>query len=482
MQTHLLAIACACAALPFHLLAQTPSGGPLAGAAVAVLVDGGLAAGTDGQTRVHRNGFGGSIAPLPPALTSPDLRTILAGTPNLANIDFDDISLGRDDVNLSSGMVDVGASTWAVWQFSLRQGAQGAPGSRIREETLTGNVGGALFSWILPPDPLVGGPLPPQVTGRVERSHSALELGLPQASMPDVDGLDVPVMLGRNQNALVGVEPGFGPLVGTPAIYFTVSHATRGLVPLSWWGNFPPSGANILETHVLPTGGGWSTPVVFRSFASLTLQQNDDIDALAYDEVRNKLLFSLVGTSMDQLLFADLSTDDAIPEPAKTSDGQPISQQVGKAQNDDIDAVCTLDPTLRTQGGPPPAGDDFGSSCGSYTQGLLGVPRVGASAFRRYDGVTVRFDSWMVGWPPLTGIGAGFAVPFVTLANDPTIYLNGPIQLRDVNSSFAGDPRQQTLAVPATMALSGFDVTFRWVAIDANATEIAEAWPVKVFL
>ena len=485
MRLTCLALALPMLAAPCTVRAQNSSAGPLAGAPVAILVDGGLGAGNDGQTRVHRNGFGGAPVALPAAIASPDLKAILAPFGGNAGIDYDDLSLGRDDVNFSSGYVDLPATNWSVLHFSLRQGAQGIAGSVIRAEALNGNVGAALFSWILRPDPTVGGPLPPQVVGRTERSHAAAELGL-SSTNADVDGLDVPLMLGREQAGLLGTEPGFVPLVGTTTIYFTVSTASLAVVPLGWWGNYAPSGAHILETHRNATGGGWTYPQVFRTSMSLSLPISADIDALAYDEVRNKLLFSLVGGTMDQLLFADLSTDSAIPEPAKTSDGQPISQQIGKAQNDDVDAVCTLDPALFTQtGGPalPPFGvDDFGSSCGSLRPGQLGTPTIAASAFRRYEAGVIRYDSWMIGWPPQAGVATGFAVPFVTLQGSPTLYLAGPIQVRDPNAAFAGDPRAASVVVPASLALTNYSLTFRWLAIDAASGEFAEAWPVQVFL
>jgi len=51
----------ACAAASVAAQGVNESRGPLAGAATAVLVDGGLAGSTDAETRVHRNGF--TLAP-----------------------------------------------------------------------------------------------------------------------------------------------------------------------------------------------------------------------------------------------------------------------------------------------------------------------------------------------------------------------------------------------------------------------------------
>jgi hypothetical protein len=367
-----------------------------------------------------------------------------------------------------------------VLSFSLRQGATGVSGSRIQQEAALGSVGAALFTWVLP-TPL----LPAQLTMRTERSHSRQDLVLPVGA--EVDGVDFALMLGREQSALASLEPGFAPLVGAPdAMYFTVSHATRNQVPLAWWGNAPTlntSGATILRV-VRSVTGVWGQPQVWKAWYELGLAQNEDIDGLAVDEPAQKVLFSCVGTTRDQFLFVDVSTDGGpvTPSVVKTANGTPVSQQVGKAQGDDVDAVCMLDPVIGTNGGLAAGGDDFGSSCGTPRSGLLGVPNVHASAFRRRSGATTFFDTWMVGWPPNTGITAGFAIPFVTFGNALYLVQVGPVQLRNTANPSPGDPRAQALAIPATLCLSGASLTFRWVAIDANVSELAEAWPVRVFL
>jgi len=484
-------------------LAQGPgeSRGVLAGAPVAVLV---RSATDDAQVRVRRNGFQQlQTVPLPTNPSAPDLRQILVlhGAPG--DLEVDDFSLGRDEVLVDSqGFVSVPPSSWGVLSFSLRQGAIGVPASgtqsasRIAIEAAGGSVGAALFSWVLP-----GSALPPQVVGRVERSHSRQEFGLPAGS--DVDGIDVPLMLGRDQGNLIGRETGFAALIGQPErIYFTVSNADRLLVPVAWWGPGPlatlRSGATIFVTQRLsasPTSP-WGAPSVFKHYYQLGLLQHEDIDGLAYDRDAQKLLFSCVRTGVapvrDEFLFLDMIFDGpVVPEPVKTlvptPQGPvptPISQQIGKGQNDDVDGICALDPQITTVPAQPlpPGGDDFGSSCGAPRPGLLGVPSVQASAFRRFQGGQVFFDSMMLGWPPLAGPAPGFAALFVTIGNDPTLLPAGPILLRNPAASVPGDPQQFSLLVPPPFPLSNTVLTFRWVAIDFATAELAEAWPVQVFL
>jgi hypothetical protein len=467
--------------------ANDESRGPLAGAATAVLVDGGLPGSTDAETRVHRNGF--TLAPtvaLPPSSTQVDLRTVLQQWNAPPGLDIDDISLGRDEVLAdASGELLVPSNAWGLISFSLKQGATGAPGTRIAREAALGNVGSALFSWVLP-----GSNYPPQLLGRTERSHSASELGLPPGA--EVDAVDFPVVFGRDQGTLTTIEPGFLTLIGGTAqtIYFTVSSATANLVPAFWWGSSTAnlaSGANILRVARTASSGAWGPPTVFRYWFQLGLQQADDIDGLAVDIANNKLLFSCVGTARDQFLFVDMSADGSAAVPLKKQDGTPVSQSIGKGQNDDVDAICTLDPIGPSQStvpppGVPPGGDDFGSSCGAPSAGLLGVPSINATAFRRHVGGQTWFDSWMMGWPPLTGVTPGVAVLYMTVGNDLTLFPVGPIQLRNTNPAVPGDPLLFSFQVPPSYWLTSQTVTFRWAAIDAGFTAIAEAWPVRVAL
>lgn len=472
-------------ALGASLAAQglNESRGPLAGAAVAVAVDAGGGVG-DAQARAHRNGFqAGPPMQVPSGGPVPNLGAILAAQGAPTNIDYDDISLGRDDVLFgASGLSDVAHDSWAVMSFSLRNGAIGAPGPeglRIRQEAALGSIGAALFSFVQQ-----GDTLPPEQVGRVERSHSRQELGL-SAAGADIDSIDVPTVLGAEQTTWAGTDPLFAPLNPLPhAIYFTVSHATRGAVPASWWGSPPslPSGATILVIRRTSQSAQWTTPTVWKTYAELGLGQDEDIDGLAIDRARSRVLFSCTGTARNQFLVLNgISLVMPVPQIARKADGTPVSQATGIGQNDDVDAICTLDPTIGSQGGPPPAGEDFGSSCGSPRFGLLGVPSVHASAFRRFAGGARFYDTWMVGWPPLTGIGPGVAALFANVGNDATL-IPVDLQLRTVTSTVPGDPIQYSVVIPPNLALGGLKITLRWVAVDANFTELAEAVPVQVFL
>jgi len=455
------------------------SRGPLSGAAVAVALDN-PASTTDAQARVHRNGFAsGPLAAIQPG-GPPDLAAILASHQAPAGLDIDDISLGRDDVMFgANGNSDADPASWAVLSFSLRNGATGLPASRIAQEAALGPVGASLFSLVY-----AGQPLPSEVVLEVERSHSRQELGVAIAAA-DIDAIDFPTVFGINEQTLAGVDPQFAALnTGPQSVYFTVSHATRGIVPTGWWGPGVlaqlVSGATIfVVTRQTPTAP-WSAPSVWKHYYELGLGQNEDIDGLAVDRLRSRVLFSCVGTARDQFLVLNgIGFMGPVPVPARTASGTPISDSAKVAQNDDVDAVCTLDPRVLSSG-PPVAGDDFGNSCGTPRPGLLGVPSVHASAARRYlGGVNRHFDTWMVGWPPATGQGPGLAALFVTFDPDPTL-VPVTVLVRDPMSSVAGDPMFWSLDIPPAFSLQGLELTFRWVAVDAAFTGLAEARPVMV--
>ena len=468
-------------------VAQAPiSGGPLAGAAMAFAVDGGLSGGGDATTYVHRSGFAG--APGVFGANGPNLAAILTGLGAPTGLDYDDFSMGRDDVLVDgNGVIDVPPGAWGMFSFSFRTPAAGQqiglPNTRLRA-VANGSGGAGVFSWVLPDSDV-----PVGVIDRVERSHARTELGLSSATA-EVDGLDVPAVLGFEQRNLNARDPVLAPLLpNSEVLYFTLSSASAAVAPAAW---FPPraglptrSGASILMVMRSSLQGGWAGPFLWKAHFELGIPAPEDIDALAYDAVADKLVFSMVGTAPDPLLFVDFSTDGgaATPQVVKMPDGvTPVSQAIGTAQGDDIDAVCTLDPRLRSQLWVP---DDFGASVGTprpASQPALYPVGMSASACRRYELGQTSFDTWLLGYPPATGVGPGFAVLGITLGDTLAPMITASFQARVPTSAVAGDPRQYSLVIPPNFALLGIGVTFRWFAADAGLVQLAQAYPLKVFL
>lgn len=461
------------------------SRGVLAGSPVALLTMQPSPTGSpDGTTLAHRNGFGGAAPDefQSTGLSTPDLRRILTahGCPATARVD--DFSTGRDEILIdSNGVLDVSGELWSVWQFSLRDGAVGTPGSRIAEQVAQGELGAAVFSYVLP-----GSGLPDELVGVVERSHSIEELGL--APGTEVNGLDTPMLLGLDQATLTAstgptVEPGWTPLITPRAIYFTFSSASLTLVPPTWWAGTQPSGATVFFTQITPFSNSYPQPRLFLTYDDLGLTASEDVDGLAIDLNNQRVVFSTVGNLRDQFLFVDLTTDGGgTALPVTEPNGARVSTKIGKAQDDDVDAICTLDPRLESANLPSPGGDDFGYSCGEPKVGVLGpVPELSGSAFRRYEAGGLRFDSWMVGWPTATGAAPSLSALFFTTGDafNPVLI---SLQVRNPADVIEGNPQAASLAIPSQLGLTGSRLTFRWFHLDWGTSRLSEAWPVQVYL
>jgi hypothetical protein len=475
--------------LPAALLAQNRdfSGGPLMGAPAALTVDGQIgatgAAGTiyRSSTMTKANGFGSALpAPSWPALRNLDLAQIFANfglTPaEVAAIDTDDLSMGEDWVLAdNSGRVSVPGNAWAAITFSVTVRSQGEARSRLHREAMNGTVGADIFSYVLP-----GSALPGAVVGQVERAQDSAEMGLPAGT--EVDGLDTLASL-RNQAQDLGPY-----LPAADDIYFTLSSASAALpTVLPWFGANTPSGASILRTRRI--GVTWTMPMVWMNHTDLGLLASDDIDALAIDKAGRKLLFSLRGGSLDQIMFFSWPAGtfplvQVPPVPYVQANGTtPVSTSIGLLQNDDLDAICSMDPTTRgAVGGSNPLWFCVGATRPTATAFAPPEP-LWASAFRDHAALPpgAVFDTWMVGWPPVAQRSPGLAVLAATIDDSLAPVFTLSLQVRD-DTSLNGDPRHHRWRLPATTSLTGLGLTFRWFAFATAAGELAEAWPVKVRL
>lgn len=463
--------------------AQDPSTGMFLGIPAALSLDAGAAGQNPGQILIKPNGFQ-LAAPTPwsaPTAVGFDLAAIMARTVcgAVSGIDVDDFSLGLDWIlaNDTNGRIFVPQNRWAVVTFSVTRGTVGRAGSRVALEAAgPGGAGSDLFSYLLP-----GSALPAPLVGKVDRAHDMRELGLGGIANADIDGLDhfVPMF---------ALEPGMvAMLPQNPSIYFTVANASLAVPGVAgWFGSTPPSGATILEVR-FTAAGGWSCPRVWMTFRDLGLRQEDDIDGLAIDLLRQRILLSVRNPAqrvppLDPILFVYYGTDLAAPVPYAKQDGTPVSSEVGLLQNDDVDAICSMDPSVRVTGGPQAPAWWFS---GVPRQPVLAAtPTIHASAFRNFDRATNRmvFDTWMVGWPPVGGAAPGLAAVFLTFGNSLQLFPLAPLYLRTVPTTFAGGPLHYGLEVPLNFSLTGIDATFRWLAADSRALVLAEAWPIGVNL
>ncbi len=391
------------------------------------------------------------------------------GVPAGAFPDVDALSLGQDWVlaDDSNGRIDVPPGQWGAVTFSVDRSTRGALGSVIRSESnRTDGAAGDVFSYVLP-----GSALP--IVGVTERAHDSSEINLdPGDGQKEIDAVDhfIPYYTLPAQNRLM-------PAV--PSIYFSVSDATKHLVPVAWWGRTLPSGATILCTTLTPSAG-WSQPVVYRDYARIGLAVSEDLDALGLDLDNGRMLFSTKTGSRDPILFQDVKVDLSTIETYADQNGGPVSADIGLLENDDVDAICSMDPAVRARplGGRNATWHAIGTPLATPAPPAVVLT---ASAHRRAVGANDVFRTFAVGWPPNTGAGPGFAGLFLEIPNVPPGFALAGFN-RNPLDSFAGNPQCFDLVVPPVLALTGSDLYLHWYAIDSGLTELVRGHKLVIHL
>jgi hypothetical protein len=231
----------------------------------------------------------------------------------------------------------------------------------------------------------------------------------------------------------------------------------------------------------LPLTGGWSCPQPWRGFCDLGLDVGEDIDALAIDLDQQHMLFSTDVTikQRNPILFFNWAPGcfQAAAVPYKDG-GVDISDKLGLIGIDDVDAICTTDPSI------PRRLSGRGNAL-FYTVGTPRNPQAlppfhpNGSAFRDYDHLVGRvlLHTWLVGWPK--GVAAnGVAVALITPDQSflPAIVL--PAVGRNPLNPLCGDPTSlaASLVIPNNLSLSGDAINVRWFPL--TGLEAAEAFPV----
>ncbi len=392
--------------------------------------------------------------------------------------EIDATSIGQDWIlaDDATGEAKVPANRWGALTFSVSRTSKGMPNSVIEREAGTADGAAAdVFAYTLP-----GSAIPKELLGHTVRAIDSREIDLGKGDQANINGLDhfIP---------MYGTDPAVAALMSsTPTIYFSVSNQSiaQNLVPQSWFANQPISGATILKMQwQRPATGGpaqWMHPQPFKSFRELGLLQGDDLDALALDLAQKRVLFSTTNPKLDQILFLKLgSVDFALPVPY-TENGTPVSKKIGTNANDDVDAICAIDPTVpgATQGG-------------NAVYFFMGTPQkqtifpghdVHASAFRDDSSGAPAWHSHVTGWPKNTGKGPGYAAFYMSFPAAPWPWIPISLQKRDPLNPFCGDPREELVKIPPMVSIKGFSVSFHWLLADINLTEIAEPHPLNVRL
>ncbi|MBL8900971.1 MAG: hypothetical protein JNM84_25290 [Planctomycetes bacterium] len=272
--------------------------------------------------------------------------------------DIDAFSMGLDWISANpDGTLysDPNPGFWAAITFSVTRDTVGVSGP-VAIEAATGRAASDVFSYFWPGSQ-VGNAQP---IDEPFLSQDAQEISLqavpnPPASV-DVDAHDAYLHLYR----LLGRFQGFR--LPRPNVFFSVSEATKTLIPDTWVGGAAnahlKSGATIFRMTVVevPPSSGfylWTEPMVFFEPGDLGLGNDEDVDALAYDAEQSYVLMStdhrVPGVPRrNPILFVNLLTDTVTPVPLRKSGTlEEISDEVGLGDSplpDDVDSICALDP------------------------------------------------------------------------------------------------------------------------------------------
>lgn len=386
--------------------------------------------------------------------------------------DLDAMSLGLDWIlaDDSNGRVKVPPNRWAVLTLSVTRKSQGKVGSRIRTEaTRPDGAAADVFSYVLP-----GSQLPKELVGITERAQDSREIDLGGGTQREVDALDHMIPWFTLDSVFRS------RLSPTPSWFFSVSAASLADVPTSWWGSTPPSGATIFVSTWQTRSRSWTCPRVWRNFKEIGLGEKEDIDALAIDLGNQRMLFSTVSAKPNPIMFQYFGADFAPALPYTDPEGKPISDVIGLNEFDDADAICAMDPSIRStsNGGFNPTHYAIATPT---PRALPFVPAVTGSTFREFSGGQVKLVTHVVGWPS-TGPGPGAGVLFLTPPGVLVPLVQWAVLPRNPASPWCGDPLRVELPIPPVLNLTGAQLDLRWFVADSALTALSEAWPSQVRL
>lgn len=473
-------------ALPTSLLAQAAdaSKGPVMAIAQAFVLDAASAlpgGATPGTLLFSRSEFS-STPPSgwTPTPGAPDYGTFLSGLP----LAVDAFSIGLDFIeSTSSGLAVIPAGSWAGITFSVTRSTTGTAGGAVADEVAAaGGAAADVFFYVLP-----GSALPDFLVDRTMRSQDSTEI--------DADAPATPANIVAHDiyTSFVFLEnPPLIPLVPFYRVYFSVTAASVPSVPAAWWGASPASGATILARDWI--GGAWSAPYPAFTPADFGLLPIEDVDALAVDVLRGRVLFSTTRPSAtpgaplrDPVLYHEVGTAGHFTYSTTTGSPpmvQPVSGRLGLSVAggiDDVDGICALDP---------------GAAAAAPMRRLLGTPQpplvpsltldLGAAVYRRLSpgGNRQEFVAYMAGWPPPGAPAQGLAFVGITLGSPLNPYTSVGSFLRpDPTSpffSFTGHPERYRLVLPNNPVFLNTPVFFLWAVLGNNGFALSAPIGIQV--
>ena len=184
--------------------------------------------------------------------------------------------------------------------------------------------------------------------GQTQVAQNPQNMGLDQSGdqIPELDGMDFAVpLITMNQGTSGGLL-----FVNGTEFYFSVTSASASQLPPSFFGGAPASGATILSmswSEVFPGFGVWSSPTVFATPADLGLANVQEVDALAVNVINGDIIFSTErqpGSTVAQLQHMSRTSGSPVVNDLLDGNGGAIGATLNLTDEDDIDAICGLDP------------------------------------------------------------------------------------------------------------------------------------------
>lgn len=471
---------------------ETWDDGPLIGLPVACFVNGLGSTPPPGQIHSKKAGFMAAAARTMPPASGPDLRFARMfrdrpGPTPRPGFRIDAFSIGLDFlwIDESTGILQPPDESWTGMLLSFRPEnpmSRTTSGILRREDERDDRAGTDVFDFVFD--------LPSMTTG-LYRDMDGTEIGFsdgtPASAQGQITALDLHL-------TAWDLDPGtVSRLPTNPRVFFSVPTAAVGAVPEAWWPPAARSGATILFTEW--NGSDWTEPRVFATPAALSLDGDDDVDALAveWNGTSAEIVFSTQPVlGRNQLLFVRPGTDGD-PQPVRVDSTTTVTESAG-AGSADVAAVCFYDPGISGQG----------CSQVMLWSYVLGTPTEFARppvfpvglANTTTRGCTATDEPAIVcsgaGWPA-SGRGTGFGVLYLTGGTEtpPPIdvgFANWPLALPFLRpgSGMGGDPMSIALPLPDYLwAPDPLRCTYLWsfwFAIDASLSSYAISRPVRIRL
>jgi len=467
-------------------LASAQTEGPLAGTPAVVLVQPGTSGpgGPLASDIMHRK-RAGFVPYAPngpsPAVDAPVYTTeAMFGGGSPPPFEINAFSTGLDCVLAAppvsgTSLTAVPPGAWGAILFSVTPSTIGEPGGLIDALDDAPDGAAADFLTLMVP----GSFLPPTVDpcypqDRPQLAIDAPDMGLFEPGAPgDVSSLDVYVPLYHAGPPITASLP------PAPTVYFSVSRDAidppgggPSLVPTVWFGGSAPSSATILKTTWIPVAGAWSVPVPHLTYVDLGLDLEDDVDALAVDELKCLLLFSIADTPAstlgEQLQIASWPKSDAADQgvatgiyvTAESGGTEPVAGRTRIGSQGDIDGTCTIDPS-----GEQPGGVAVHFAYGSPAMAVTNEKTLGAGLYRDEAVPGPTLTPTVHGVPdeptsPLQRLELWVAFP---VPMGPWLLLPAPIYLERLDGSVPLPHRTLPLVAPAVGAVLGAQVDMFWV-------------------